>query len=68
MRILKDIPPPRQRPRLYPFGEMEVGDSIIVDLEKRKSVIGAAKSYAQYYGKRFSVRTEADGVRVWRIA
>ena len=72
MKIDKDVPVPssvgdksgRGRPRVYPFGEMEVGDSIFTE---SKGARNAAGHYAKYHGKKFATRTENNGVRIWRI-
>lgn len=58
--------------RVYPFREMEIGDSFLVpgDGDKRQlqARIGSA---ASYYGKRnnkrFVTRSVEGGVRVWRV-
>ena len=64
------LPPPNNiglDRTIYPFGQMEVGDSFFL-------VIGVKKisSAAYHFGKRnemkFSVRSEGKGCRVWRIA
>lgn len=70
MTIVKGLPaPPRTaKNRIYPFAEMEVGDCLIVGLDRRKSVSGAAKTYGASSGKRFTVRTLPDGVHVWRLS
>lgn len=81
MKIEKNIPmPPKKgggskkgRPKsdgrsIYPFDDMEVGDSFFAD-EKTISVIcsaiGAYKRNRNN-GKEFTARKERSGVRVWR--
>jgi hypothetical protein len=72
LKIEKGIPiPPDMRgmtkgKRKYPFAEMEVGDSILLE-QKKASGIG---SYAQKClpGAKFSTRKVEGGIRIWRLA
>ena len=71
MIIEKNVPMPatRQGRRTrYPFGKMEIGDSILVESVPRKAI----QSAASYFGRRrkwqFITKKEGDGARVWRIA
>lgn len=69
--IDKNIPIPTVRRGgylIYPFSEMEVGDSFFVDdLGKGTALRNAACNYARRHGKRFTVQAEKDGLRCWRI-
>lgn len=75
MIIEKNIPIPSGtgitgRRAKYPFGEMEVGDSLFIDNEPRGSQSGASMASKQHgarYGKKFTSRTEGNGVRIWRV-
>ncbi len=66
---VKKVLPPRT---IYPFGEMEVGDSFFVpagDAPIRK-LYNAASQYGKRHGKgqkKFAVRSVPSGARVWRI-
>lgn len=66
----KPIPPdPRKK---YPFDQMEVGDSFFVPLgdnEQRvkKTVSNCARSFGKRVGQRFSIRSDGDGIRIWRV-
>lgn len=73
MTIDSHIPPPvpgvqvgGKKPQ-YPFKALEVGQSILV----RDRTIHALSSLCCHLGKRlgrkFTLRTTAEGVRVWRI-
>jgi hypothetical protein len=67
-KIEKGIPiPPRRcgrKPR-YPFGQMEIGDSVIVEII---SGARAATTYGRRHGKKFQSEKQADGkYRVWRV-
>lgn len=58
--------------RLYPFPEMEIGDSFLVPGDGDKKVLQARLgSAACYFGKRnskrFVTRSVEGGVRVWRV-
>lgn len=81
--IEKGVPlPPRRtgagsgRPAVYPWREMEVGDSFAVpfgDRSARKALVSMTRSASDARrriggGVRFSCRTEGDCVRIWRVA
>ena len=60
----------------YPWPEMEVGDSVLIDAEKeeklyklKRKVGPAARYYGEKTGKKFKtlIEHETNGVRVWRI-
>ena len=56
---------------VFPFGDMEVGDSIFFPDEPkgaRSNPCVSAHNHGARHGKKFSGRKEGDGVRVWRIA
>ena len=56
------------RPRIYPFADMKVGQSVFVDGGKlRGKEHGAARKHGQRHGKRFAVRTVDGGIRIWRV-
>jgi len=62
------IPEPRTSNK-YPFGQMEIDDSFLVD----DTLITAVRSAAWQYGHKhppmkFIVRQTVGGSRVWRIA
>jgi hypothetical protein len=69
--IEKSIPIP-SRKRKYPLREMNVGDSFYVPCEngrrKGQSILGL--TYVAFPGKtrKFTTRTDATGVRCWRVA
>lgn len=68
-KIEKGIPTPPRRStkKIYPFSEMEVGDSFLA--EKRtvgRAAIGFAKHHKN--GWKFALRKDGDGFRIWRIA
>lgn len=59
------VPPPRA---IYPWSEMEVGDSFFVDDPRlRERISSAAAKERQRSGKRFTVRKVRGGLRVWRV-
>ena len=73
--IEKGIPlPPKKkspgRPRIYPFADMEVGDSVYIDGDIQK--IERARIAAHCTGSRncmsFMIENERDGIRIWRAA
>jgi hypothetical protein len=69
IKIEKNVPMPTARftKKIYPFSEMEVGDSF---LAKNGTVARAANGFSKYHknGWRFATRKEGEGVRIWRIA
>lgn len=69
IKIEKGIPVPlgagSSGKTIYPWCEMEVGDSFFVPGGKAK---GAGQANQDYAPKRFASRKEDGGVRFWRIA
>jgi hypothetical protein len=60
-------PPPRQHTR-YPFRDMSVGDSFIVDDATRANVANAAVAYGRRHNCKFTVRQAGNGAyRCWRV-
>jgi hypothetical protein len=71
-KIDKGIPvAPRRgsRASIYPFDDMDVGDSFLVPFETKaaKAVHAAAQVARRRLGRTFAVRAVAEGTRVWRI-
>lgn len=61
------------RPMKYPFPEMEVGDSILVEPAKRKKSTSPGVASARKWGKKHGVvfiarKQECGNMRIWRIA
>lgn len=68
-KIEKNVPLPearRGKAGTYPFGDMEVGDSVLIEDRSQSSISGALTHYKYRWGKDFATRREGDGVRVWR--
>lgn len=66
-KIEKDVPiPPKNAGRgsKYPFPEMEVGDSILVELKQSS----AATLTRAIPDMKFATRKVEGGTRIWRIA
>lgn len=73
MQIDKSVPVPAcvgpGRPFVYPWPEMQVGDSIFFAGETSQgNAAQAARHYAKERGLRFISRSVDGGVRIWRIA
>jgi hypothetical protein len=73
MQIEKAIPIPvfaREYVSEYPFAEMGVGDSFLVESDQR-SDHRRVRSRSQYYARlnnvRFVTRRVNGGLRVWRV-
>ena len=70
--IEKGIPLPegrRGRKKLYPFGEMEIGDSFVVPVNSQTlSMYKMIGGYTRHLKpKKFIARKNEDVIRVWRI-
>jgi len=54
---------------IYPFGEMVIGDSILVkgDWNKIDSAKAASRAYGKRHGMKFRTMQVSGGVRIWRI-
>ena len=71
LKIEKNVPMPRRR-SVYneTFAVMDVGDSFVLPLNKRPSVVTAARRHKKQnpaFG--IATRTVGDGqVRVWRVS
>ena len=70
-RIQKDVPlPARQRASKYPFADMDIGDSFYLSQYLSR---GSVKAAAHAFGKKqspirkFVVRKENTGARIWRV-
>lgn len=69
--IEKGVPLPqkqqhKKRKSIYPFDEMEVGDSFLIQ-ENDKKVRASACVYAKRTGKKFSIRKTGTAHRCWRL-
>jgi len=49
-----------------PFATMAVGESFRIEAADAHRTRVAASKYARRHGKRFTVRKDGDGYRVWR--
>ena len=65
IKIEKGIQIPSHGNTLYPFSEMQVGDSFAC---KKANVRSIASLQAKKLGMKFTVRKQPEGYRVWRIA
>ncbi len=55
--------------RIYPFNNMEVGDSVLIENAGHDhKAVTAAKAYFRRNGKKMTAKVEDGGVRIWRIA
>lgn len=54
----------------YPYGEMEVGDSFVVENDcssRMVNVCGMNRKMGLKLGRKFTARKQDDGIRVWRV-
>lgn len=76
MDIERDVPAPvlfKERGPKYPFAKMEVGDSFVVNGPRDGRVSSSAYQFARRIKRKtgqvikFTVRTEGNTTRCWRI-
>jgi hypothetical protein len=60
--------PADQHRKVYPFAQMEVGDSFHFPAALYPKICAAASYSGTRNGKKFSLRKDGDGYRCWRIA
>lgn len=65
-KIEDNIPPPPPRAH-FPFAKMKVGQSIRVPEKEAKRARASAYETGRRRGWKFVTRTNAKGVRIWRI-
>jgi hypothetical protein len=70
-KIEANVQLPTGKRAKYPFGKLEIGESVIIDNEytraKHSKYNSAANNYGKPHGKKFKVRkTENNEIRVWR--
>lgn len=72
MQIDKSFPIPASRKlrgaRIYPFDQMEIGDSVLIDRAKAGSAKASAIWYGNRTGKKFITRDSDQGRRIWRVS
>jgi len=67
INIQKNIPiPPEKKRNVYPYKDMEIGESFFVPTGKIQIVCNANYRTGKQLGKKFIARKENEGVRVWR--
>lgn len=67
-------PIPARKTRKYPFLDMEVGDSFLIEcseedmLKTRQRLVGSVNSIIKYRGleRKFATRKEEKGIRIYR--
>lgn len=64
VQIEKNIP--MRKATVWPFPEMEVGDSFLAPLNKENSVRRMGCYYQEKLGWTFTGRRQEDGYRIWR--
>lgn len=71
MKIEKNVPMPQHRDVVvYPYKDMEVGDSFVVKGDGRyllATVCNRNGKYGKKLGMRFTAKKVEGGVRVWRV-
>lgn len=62
------VPMPDGKEKL-PLGQLEIGESFVIPIERRNSVASVATIYGKKTGKKFTTRKQDEKtVRVWRAA
>lgn len=67
VKIEKNIPMVSKRESGLPFGDMEVGDSFRAPMSSSELRNKVTYYSHQNPGKKFSIRKDDDGARIWRI-
>jgi hypothetical protein len=69
IKIDKNVPIPETSGAgaLYPFAEMEVGDSFYVEGKTTAQLQNSASHWRKRKGWKFRTRTEDKGARIWRV-
>jgi len=71
MKIEKNVPMPQPKNvEVYPYKEMDVGDSFMVKGESKyllATVCNRNGKYGKKLGMRFTAKKMGNGVRVWRV-
>lgn len=67
-KIEKGIPMWSRAASAWNFGEMEVGDSVWLELDKMPSAAAAYGKLTKAKGWKFGRRRDGDGYRVWRVS
>lgn len=69
-KIEKNVPRPHYNAHgKYPFKDMEVGDSFLInDNTKYQAVGNAASVFGKIHKRKFSIRKTPEGHRCWRVA
>ena len=60
------LPEPRSNRTIYPFRQMEVGDSFSLPYHTR--IANAAFAFGKINGLKFTTAKVGDMIRVWRVA
>jgi hypothetical protein len=74
MKIDRDIPIPERvnGRKIYPFDEMEVGDSFFVEAKDAQRARNAVFQWKKRRGREITVRSITEGgvrgLRIWRTA
>jgi len=69
IKIDKNVPIPETAGNgaVYPFAEMEVGDSFYVEGKTSNQLQNAASHWRKRKGWKFATRTKEGGARIWRV-
>ena len=67
LMVEKNIPMPEEKKRnIYPYKQMDVGDSFFAPEAKITIMCNLQYRVSQKTGMKFTARKEGNGVRVWR--
>lgn len=68
LEIEKNIPMPEiPVKREFPYQNLEVGDSFFVEGIKNQLMLNRNYLEGKRLGRKFTLRREGNGVRIWRI-
>lgn len=68
VKIERGVPlPPARNQRLYPYPQLEIGESFFVPSGRQAEIATQAWRWSKKLQRKFVTRTRPGGVRVWRI-
>jgi hypothetical protein len=62
------LPPEPNTLGIYPWRELEIGDSFFVKDKKKNNISNMASQAGKRMARKFTIRAMEGGIRVWRTA
>jgi hypothetical protein len=67
IKIEANVPLPPAKQAKYPYARLKVGESFFVKGKKIHDMGGSTAYWSKRLNTQYVIRTEGDGVRIWRI-